>query len=507
MVEVVWFKRDLRVVDHPAWVAAVGTGNAVLPLFVYEPGLMAEPDYSYRHFLFQSECLRELAEEIGGMGGGLCRVSGSVVEVLAAVFDAFPEARLWSHEETGNDFTYRRDIAVAGLCRERGVKWTELPQNGVIRRLGDRDGWSKRWAQRMSDEPLPAVKPKAFAKCLGLESWPTAKDFGLEPDGLAEHEDLETGRQAGGRSRALALLDSFLTERGQGYTKEMSSPVTAFTACSRLSPHLAFGSLSVREAYHAVQVRRAEIKEMKAVGHIYDTRWTSALSSFAGRLRWHCHFMQKLEDEPAIEWQNFARAYDGLRPETSELLELWKEGKTGYPMVDACMQAVRATGYLNFRMRAMVTSFASYHLWLHWREPGLHLARMFTDYEPGIHWSQHQMQSGTTGINSIRIYSPRKQVEDHDPTGSFLKRWLPELQDVPDKYLPEPHLMPELEQNLAGCIIGKDYPAPVVDHRTAYAAAQKAIREVRRRPEAKAEADAVIKKHGSRKSPRTRSWR
>ena len=130
--------------------------------------------------------------------------------------------------------------------------------------------------------------------------------------------------------------------------------------------------------------------------------------------------MQKLEDEPAIEWRNFARVFNGLRPGDATPLEglhrdhfeAWCEGRTGYPMVDACMRQLRATGWLNFRMRAMLVSFAAYHLGLHWREPGLFLARQFLDFEPGIHWSQMQMQSGTTGINTLRIYSPAKQARD-----------------------------------------------------------------------------------------------
>ncbi|MFY8085998.1 MAG: FAD-binding domain-containing protein, partial [Rubrivivax sp.] len=126
--------------------------------------------------------------------------------------------------------------------------------------------------------------------------------------------------------------------------------------------------------------------------------------------------MQKLEDEPDIEWRNFARSADGLReggPEDRQRLQAWCSGMTGYPMFDACMRQLCATGWLNFRMRAMLVSFAAYHLWLHWRSPGLHLARQFLDVEPGIHWSQMQMQSGTTGINTLRIYSPAKQAAEH----------------------------------------------------------------------------------------------
>ena len=133
------------------------------------------------------------------------------------------------------------------------------------------------------------------------------------------------------------------------------------------------------------------------------------------------------------------RAYDNLRPrEGNEASCLREKGETGLPFLDACMRSLQATGWLNFRMRAMVMSVASYHLWLDWRAAGTRLGRLFTDYEPGIHWSQVQMQSGITGMNSIRIYNPMKQAVEHDPNGAFVRRWCPELRDVPDVFLHEP---------------------------------------------------------------------
>ncbi|MFM7050804.1 MAG: FAD-binding domain-containing protein, partial [Planctomycetota bacterium] len=232
--------------------------------------------------------------------------------------------------------------------------------------------------------------------------------------------------------------------------------------------------------------------------------WTGSVRSFVSRLSWHCHFIQKLEDEPAIETACMARATEALRADgdpavVAARLAAWQTGRTGYPMIDACMRALVATGWINFRMRAMLVSFASHHLWLDWRGFAPWLGRQFLDYEPGIHYPQVQMQSATTGINTVRIYSPRKQVEDHDPSGAFIRRWVPELAQVPDGYLAEPTEMPPLLQSMVGCRIGEEYPAPVVAHREAYRRAQERIFTLRATPEAHAEAQAVFRRHGSRK--------
>lgn len=181
----------------------------------------------------------------------------------------------------------------------------------------------------------------------------------------------------------------------------------------------------------ATQQRQARLK---ADDDPLAPRQRQSLAAFMSRMHCHCHFIQKLESEPELESRNLHRGCDGLRegdwnPAHFEALQA---GRTGWPMVDACVAMLRATGWLYFRMRAMLVSVAAYPLWLHWRPVGLWLARQFLDYEPGIHWSQMQMQVGTTGINTTRVYNPIKQAQEHDPDGVFVRRWQLHLRHVPD---------------------------------------------------------------------------
>ena len=483
---IVWFKRDLRIRDHRPLLEAAKRG-LVLPLYVVEPELWLQPDAAPRHWQFISECLLELDQALGRLGQPLIVRVGGVVEVLADIHRTHGVAALWSHEETGNAWTFARDKAVAAWTNARGVIWHEIRQHGVHRRLADRNGWALLWDRQMA-EPI-VDPPLALPPISGVTAhvWPRAKDLGLHDDGCVQ-------RQAGGRSVGRDLLDSFLAGRGQNYRREMSNPLSGATGCSRLSPHLAWGTVSMRETAQATWSRLRDLRGNEGP----DARALRAsLVSFSGRLHWHCHFIQKLESAPSIEFRELHPALRGLRPSVADqtLLRAWATGQTGYPFLDACMRSLAATGWLNFRMRAMAMSFASYNIWLPWRETGLHLARQFTDYEPGIHWPQTQMQSGTTGINTIRVYSVVKQGHDQDPTGAFVRQWVPELADVPDRHLQEPWTWDGARR-----IVGRLYPEPIVDLKASTAEAKNKIYGVRQGDAFHAAADAIQDKHGSRKS-------
>ena len=482
-MQVVWFKRDLRTLDHEALYRASGAGD-VLPIYIFEPELWNQPDLSHRHYKFLCDCLAELEIELKELGQNLIIKTGNAIEILNQIHNNHQIHTLWSHQETWNDWTYKRDQKVKKWISKNSIIWKQPAQNGVIRNLKSRNGWSKSWHTKMK-KPIYG-EPKKLTKLTNKSyNLPNAKKLRLEDDNCSVV-------QKGGRSEALKMLDSFFSQRGRGYTKEVSSPVTAYDSCSRLSPHLAFGTISIREVFQKTEAE----KKIRLDTFTKDNNlWKTSLRSFSSRLRWHCHFIQKLEDEPCIEYENMHSTYNTLRQDPINWvhLEAWKKGQTGFPMIDACMRALISTGWLNFRMRAMLVSFASYHLWLHWREPAIYLARLFTDYEPGIHYSQAQMQSGTTGINSIRIYNPIKQGLDHDPEGKFIRKWVPELADLDIKYIHKPW---------ESRIPVDNYPSPIVNEKNARQAAARNIYALRYSSMHKEISGNIFKKHGSRKKNR-----
>lgn len=484
-VQIVWLKRDLRVTDHRPLVEAAARG-VVLPLYIAEPSILLAPDADPIHWSFIRDSLESLREELAALGASLRLEIGEAIDVFDRLAREFEIDGLWAHEETGNGRTYARDRAVRAWAKSRAIPFREAPTGGTVRRLKNRDIWHENWQMRMSESILLAPNLRGWD---GAPSEiPTHADLGLPPD---RRQIL----QRGGARRAHVVLEDFLHRRGRNYPREMSSPLTAFGSCSRLSPHLAFGTMSLREAVVAGRVRRLDAEESG------EGDWSRALAAFESRLQWRDHFTQKLEDEPEIEFHPFLRSFEDLRADGNDpdRFEAWRMGLTGFPMVDASMRALEATGYLNFRMRAMVTAFAGYSLWLDWRLFHNHLATRWTDYDCGIHISQLQMQSGTTGINALRIYNPLKQSLDHDPKGRFIRRWIPELAGVPDAYIHEPHLMTELQARACGA---QTYPRPIVDFGASISQARRKIAEFRLRPGVWEEANDVQRRHGSHRGQR-----
>ncbi|TSE35417.1 FAD-binding domain-containing protein [Tepidimonas charontis] len=522
-VQLVWFKRDLRVHDHAPLATAARSGP-VLAIYIIEPSLWRQPDAAAQHWGFIRESLAELDAALRATGLPHARLHvlmGEAVPVLQALHQRLGVQAIHAHEETGNAHTFARDQAVRRWARAHGVAMHEARQFGVVRGLRDRNHWlaerealmaaaQVRWPPpALTFAPWPLERPAqllgawegaadtvVWRECDGAfapSAWPDAAALGLDPW-------QPPNRQRGGRSAAVTTLSDFLQDRAALYRGGISSPLTAPQACSRLSPYLAYGVLSLREVVQATRARCAACRAQPSANRLAH-RLAAGLRAFESRLFWHCHFIQKLESEPELEWCNLHRGYDGLREDdwNPAHFDALQQGRTGWPLVDACVAQLRDSGWLNFRMRAMLVSVAAYPLWLHWRPVGLWLARLFLDYEPGIHWPQMQMQSGTTGINATRVYNPIKQARDHDPHGVFVRRWLPTLQRVPDVWLFEPWRMPAALQQRCGVRIGYDIPVPVVELESALRSGKARLHARRGTPAMDVLAAAVLQRHGSRR--------
>ena len=492
-ISIVWFKRDLRHVDHLALHHAVSASLPVLPLYIVEPDYWAQDTSSDRHWRFVRDCLIELRDALSALGQPLVVRVGSVDTIFADLFSQFEVDAIYAHEETGTSWTYARDKRVHTLCQAHSVSFIEGAGGGVVRRLKSRDGWAKLRRQRLQTTTISAPDYLPKIDNLDIGNVPSEADpiFKNKVGGAC---------QKGGRQAGLSVLDSFVSHRSSRYLRSISSPRFGPEWSSRLSPHLAWGSLSEKEVVHRMQTHLAT--HAQTMG-LYEKR---GLKASLSRLSWRSHFMQKLEDQPAIEYEAMHRLFEDMRHpyHNSEYLEAWQKGRTGYPIVDASMRCVQQTGWIPFRMRAMLVSFASYHLWLDWRQTAPHLARLFTDFEPGIHYSQFQMQSGVTGINTIRIYNPIKQSYDHDPDGIFIKRYVPELADVPADWVHEPHRMSDEMRAQFGLVLGpshQGYPQPIVENAPAIRLAKARLAEARKQPEFGQLAKQVYQKLGSRNRP------
>ncbi|MFM7485542.1 MAG: deoxyribodipyrimidine photo-lyase/cryptochrome family protein [Cytophagales bacterium] len=485
-VKIVWFKRDLRLTDHQPLLRASEDSIPVLLLYFFEPSIMAAPDSDKRHWRFVQESLLDMNNALSKMNLQIQAIDGEVVASLEKLVSVFEVKKIFSHQETGNHISYQRDLAVAVFCQQHNIVWHEYPTNGVIRGLKTRKDFTARWLRTMT-APILSV------------DWTKLVTVSL-PDNLLKPFDYRFTAnsvfQPGGSSAANRYLQTFLNARHVNYQKHISKPEDSRKSCSRLSPYLAWGNVSMKEVYQATLHAMSQSSNKKS------------LRFFTHRLHWHCHFIQKFESECRMEFENLNRGFDEIRTEIDKkLVDAWENGQTGYPLIDACINCVKTTGYLNFRMRSLLVSFFTHHLWQPWQAGAHFLARQFLDFEPGIHYPQFQMQAGTMGVNTIRIYNPVKQSIDHDPEGNFIRKWLPVLQRIPNTHIHEPWRMTSEEQALAGVIIGIDYPQPIVVIAETARFAREHLWRTKNSVAVQSENKRILKKHTKRKTEKENTLR
>ncbi|MFN4147807.1 MAG: deoxyribodipyrimidine photo-lyase/cryptochrome family protein [Runella sp.] len=483
MLQIVWLKKDLRLRDHAPLKSAIELSYPTLLIYIFEPTLINASDSSSRHWQFVYHSLLSMNTELKPLGAEVRIFYGEAIDVFDWLVTNHAIKGVFSYQETGNDISFKRDRILKTYFKDKGIKWVEFQSNGVIRGLQNRAYWGENWEKSMNEPEDTPILEKLIPSNIIVPEY-----FCIDPLFKRKMENYPKAFQPPGEKFAWRYLTSFFEERANGYTKYLSKPLDSRFHCSRMSPYLTWGNLSSKQLFKFYQ------KNVEA------SLFKRDLINFRSRLQWRCHFIQKFESECRMEFEPLNKTYIQLqKPVNEDFIQAWEDAKTGYPLVDACMKAVKETGYLNFRMRAMLVSFLTHTLWQPW-PLGVHfLARQFLDYEIGIHFSQWQMQAGLWGINTIRVYNPVKQSIENDFEGQFIKIWLPELKKIPNEYIHEPYKMTPLEQKFYDIKIGVDYPYPIVNYEIANKRSLEILHQFRKREDTKIENERIIGIHVSRK--------
>ncbi|MFM1990477.1 MAG: hypothetical protein RJA99_3434 [Pseudomonadota bacterium] len=484
----VWFRRDLRVDDHAALSRALANHGRVFCAFVFDRDILDPlPSRSDRRVEFIRDALRELDGTLRELGGGLLVVHDRAVDAIPALAARLGVAEVFAARDY-EPAAVRRDDAVAARLAADGRRLVRMKDqvvyetDEVLTGAGRpfsvftpyRTAWLKRLeaegAERgpLAPQPVRAIAAGRLAPPpAGLRDARTPGPCGTDPiDGVPslasigfEPTDLGSLALPTGSSGAARLLEDFVGRIGR-YRETRDFPATK--GPSYLSAHLRFGTVSIRtlarEAWRVMGSEPAEAEGARG--------WLSELV-------WRDFYHQVLHHHPRVEHASFRPEYDAIRWEDGArgdaLFAAWCEARTGYPLVDAAMRQLLASGYMHNRLRMVVASFLCKDLGIDWRRGERFFADRLNDYDlaannGGWQWAS---SSGCDAQPYFRIFNPVTQSEKFDPRGAFIRRYLPELANYPDRSIHAPWLVPTDEQARLGCVIGRDYPAPVVDHAAA----------------------------------------
>jgi deoxyribodipyrimidine photo-lyase len=455
---IVWFRRDLRIHDHPALLDSVRSGAPVVALFVIDPRLLTGRFESPNRSWFLARSLDALSRQLAACGNPLVIRRGDPAMIVPAVArEVGAEAVAVSRDYT--PFGRARDRAVAGALDAAGIAFRQrrgvlihepedvlTGQRGAFRVFSP---FHRAWERLPMRDVLPA--PETIASWDDLHSDVHALDElrAVQPTADSEHL-LEAGAPAA-RERLARWIEAG-PEHGPAIYASTRDRLADPHGTSRLSQDLRFGLLSPVEVAEAVRTHHGD---------------TDGPRRFLSELAWRDFYAHGLWHEPRIAREPFMARYASLRwPGTDADAEGWREGRTGYPIVDAAMRQLAATGFMPNRARMIVASFLVKDLLVDWRVGEAHFMRHLVDGDPASNLGGWQWAAsvGTDAQPYFRVFNPVTQGERFDPDGEYVRHWVRELGRVPDARVHAPWTMTEAEQQTAGCRIGVDYPAPIVDH-------------------------------------------
>ena len=461
---IVWFRRDLRIHDQPALSAALNECREVIPIFVFDEPLLRSKQFGSACVTFMLNCLEDLGQSLTSLGLSLYWRRGEPIEeITKAARELRADAVYWNRDyepaAIKRDRAVERNLIAAGIgaCTYKDHVIFE-PQE-VLGGSGDplqRFGAYKArwWARWRESAPTLTVIPKRarnrnLAGNRSRERLPSSKDLGYESVSLACH---------GGEHQAIRRLRWFVKGPLHGYAVGRNRPDNDGT--SMLSPHFRFGTLSTRTAAWAA----LDTLKRRGIGSRQD------VVTWVDELVWRDFFQQVLFNFPRVADEPF-RPKAGLPNwrKSQPLFEAWCNGKTGFPLVDAGMRQLNSTGWMHNRVRMVVASFLVKDLRLDWRLGEKYFMQQLLDADLAANNGNWQWcaSTGTDAMPGYRIFNPALQARKFDPDGSYIRRYIPELEKIPTKYIHQPELMSRREQDEYSCRIGCDYPKPIVDHTTA----------------------------------------
>lgn len=490
MIQLLWFKRDLRLAQNYALVRAIESvkhKGPVLFLYIHEPGLWASPSYSSRHQVFLRQCLDDLKANIEKCGGVLLEMVGECVEVFTELCSKLPISRVTAHEEITDSWGYARDKSIRRWLKAKGIEFVEVEQNNIQRGKGLQRPFAE-WFELASSAKTRDPRGMDLRRFL-LPNLPANTGLNASQPSEASLPKAHLlpcpKAQLGGETQAHAILNRFMTwEALKAYPYSISSPNRAVTHGSRLSAHLAWGTLSHAQVAKGIngliakahESRRPDVSDLESAARFY-----------LDRLQWRQGYHAHTELNPANDEQEYFIAFDQADawPTHTEAyaqrLKAFEQGQTGIPLIDACMACLVQTGWLNFRFRSALANFACMVLGLHWRDVGHVLARLFLDFDGGaIHWSQMRIASGTGPFDQLLVYSIAKQSREQDKTAQFQKHYLPTLRKVPSEFFHDFWLRPAETLLAFDVRLGDNYPHPIVNPEEASTTGKKWVYECRR---------------------------